>query len=80
MNMNLGGTLCAASWACFALTALMIKSPSPLLLVLVPAQFALGLAAFFAAPPRRGWLAVTGALLAVNWSFLFYQAFFGCRP
>jgi hypothetical protein len=69
--------LSVGSWVCFALAALMIRTPSPLLLVLVPAHFALGLAAFFPKDGRQGPLIATAVLLAANWGFLFRTAFLG---
>ncbi len=69
--------LAAASWAAFALAALMFRSPSPLLLVLFPAQFVLGLASFFPAEADRRAMAVTAGLMLLNFGFLFKQAFLG---
>lgn len=69
--------LAVASWAAFALAAFMLRTPSPLLLALVPAQIVLGLASFFPAEADRRVMAVTAALLLLNFGFLFKQAFLG---
>lgn len=77
MKTGLAFGLAAGSWAAFALAALMLYSPSPLLLVLVPAHALLGLASFFPEGADRRVMAVTAALLLLNFGFLFKQAFLG---
>lgn len=69
--------LAALSWAAFLLAAAMLRSPSPLLLVLFPAQVLLGLASFFPADADRRAMGVTAALLLLNFGFLYKQAFLG---
>lgn len=71
--MSLG--LCIASWTCFAIAAAMLRTPSPLLLALVPGHFVLGIAAFLTSGGRRWALLLNALLLAVNWSFLFWQTY-----
>lgn len=77
MKTGLAFGLAAGSWAAFALGALMLHSPSPLLLALFPAQVVLGLASFFPAESDRRAMGVTAALLLLNFGFLFKQAFLG---
>lgn len=77
MKTGLSFWLGATSWGAFALAALMLRSPSPLLLVLFPAQILLGLASFFPAEADRRAMGVTAALLLLNFGFLFKQTFLG---
>lgn len=77
MKDSPGFWLAAASWAAFALAALMRRSPSPLLLVLVPLQAVLALASFFPAGADRRVMGVTAGLFALNYAFLFKQTFLG---
>lgn len=67
--------LALASWSAFALATLMLRTPSPLLLGLFPAQVLLGLASFFPADTDRRTMAVTAGLLLLNFGFLFKHAF-----
>lgn len=77
--MNLPLVLSAASWACFAVSALSLHTPSPLLLATVPAHFLLGLAAFFPAGGKRPVLAVNAVLLSASFFWMFWQTFLGGR-
>lgn len=77
MKNGLAFWLAAASWTAFVLAALMLRSPSPLLLALFPAQVLLGLASFFPEGADRKTMGVTAALLLLNFGFLYKQAFLG---
>lgn len=72
--------LSIASWLSFALVAVMIRTPSPLLIVLVPAQAALGLSALATGAAPRWARVLTAALLGATFAFLFKQAFLAGRP
>ena len=77
MKTGISFWLAAASWAAFALGALMLRSPSPLLLALFPAHAVLGLASFFPAERDPRAMSLTAALLLLNFGFLFKQTFLG---
>lgn len=72
--------LSVASWLCFALSAAMIHSPSPLLIYLVPAQAAFGLSALATDGAPRWTRVLTAALLGAAFAFLFKQSFLAARP
>jgi hypothetical protein len=72
--------LSAASWAAFALAAAMIRTPSPLLLCLVPAQAAFGLSALAVGHAPRWARVLTAALLGAAFAFLFKQSFLAGAP
>jgi hypothetical protein len=69
--------LSIASWTCFIVGALSIKSPSPLLIGLFPAHFLFGLAAFFAGGGKKWLNWLNAALLCANYAFLYKQVFLG---
>lgn len=77
--MNLSLVLSAASWACFAVSAFSLYTPSPLLLATVPGHFLLALAAFFPAGGKRAVLAVNAVTLAASFSWLYWVTFLGGR-
>jgi hypothetical protein len=72
-----GLALGAASLAAFLLSAAMIKTPSPLLLVSVPVHFALGLACLLVTETAAGLRLASAASLLATFVFLFYQTFLG---
>lgn len=73
--MNLSLALSVAGWLSFALALVMLRTPSPLLLVLFPAHFLLCLAAFFPEARDRRVLAANAATLAAAFAFLYKQTF-----